>query len=76
MLQDWKKLYEREYQEKCREAKAGEDGAVPEFTELPSKRGRPLLLGGKQLDMYLRSYVIAMRFRGTPSGMSSITTTS
>jgi len=75
-VRDWKKLYEKEYREKCREAKAlakaGEDEAVPEVTELPSKkRGRPPLLGEK-LDMYLRRYIIAMRSRGTPVGSSIV----
>jgi len=46
------KFYEKEYWEKCKEAKAlakaGEDAIVPEVKELPTKkRGRPPLLGEK-----------------------------
>jgi len=75
-VQDWKRLYEKEYWEKCRGAKAlakaVEDEAVSEVTELPSKkRGRPSLLGEK-LDMYLRRYIKAMRSRGTTVGSSIV----
>ena len=68
-IRDWKKLYEKELRDKCRSAKPGEDVTVIALPE--RKRGRPPILGEK-LDTYLRSYITAMRSRGTPVGSNIV----
>ena len=64
-IRDWKKLYEKELHDKSKSAKPAEDITVIALSE--RKRGRPPILVEK-LDTYLRSYITAMRSRGTPVG--------
>ena len=62
-VRDWKRIYEKELKDKCRNATPGK---TIEIASLPSKKqGRPPLLGYK-LDQLLQEQIVSMRKRGTP----------
>ena len=64
-LRDWKKVYEKELKDKCKDVKPGEPVIIK---LLPTKkRGRPPLLGSK-LDKHLQAIIVAMREKGTAIG--------
>ena len=64
-----KNLYVKELHDKCKSAKPDEEVTV---TTLPERKwGRAPLLGEK-LDTYLKSYIIAMRAKGTPVGSNIV----
>ena len=69
-IRDWKKLYEKELKVKLKEAEPGESATVAVHS-LPSKRGKPPLLGFK-LDTLLQERIVAMRTRGTPINSSIV----
>ena len=68
-VRDWMKLYRKELKNKSKLAKVGE---LVRVEAIPAKKhGNPPLLGEK-LDVYLQSYLKAMRSRGAPVGSSVV----
>ena len=68
-VRDWRDAYLREFNEKLKKAKPGEEVSVKELSS--KKRGRPVLLGAK-MDECLQQLLLGMRSRGTPVGTTVV----